>query len=299
MIDRFFYNHFEYRLDSGKAMVHEKAFEDLYEWVKKGVKIPDDDLLDASNYIQVHERFYLLELDWFLRELPRHSQIGRLMIEAALLHVFQMAHLKLGDKITPRQVRSMVALRAVAQKRLSEVILQVAPEQLATIMQLGRLPNMDADNWKQLFAYAMSFAYAVQVFDSLEECSVYPANLHERIDIGLDLIVTDNDSCKGYCVQVNCAIPEHGFWSEHVYERPFDRETDTKSMRRKRIFDGTERFNDFNRRDCSAVRINVGKVGDEIHSLDPLEHDRARLRKLFERIESRDRREENRVRERV
>jgi hypothetical protein len=284
MIDRFFYNHFEYRLDNERRSIHKRVFEDLLVWLKAEFEMPLDELLNASNYVQIHERFHLLELDWHLRELPRHSQLGRLLIEAAMLHRYQMAYLELGSKISPKQTRSMATVKMITIRKLSDVILQVAPDQLQTILQLGKLPNMDAATWKRLFAYAASFAYVVQVFDSLHECSVFPSSLHEGIDIGLDMVVIDNDSLKGFCVQVNCGDPKREMWVEPVLERPTSRETDTRGQRRKRIFDGTEQFNKFNDRNCTAIRTVVGRVGEEVHDLCPLDMDRARARKVLQSI---------------
>ena len=182
----------------------------------------------------------------------------------------------------------MVTLGAMVHQRLSLLLLQVSPHQYSQISSIGKLPKLDADEWKKAFIGASSYVRVVQAFSTTQDCKVFLATLHEYIDKGISLIVTNQKTDKGMCVGIKSGEPDGRFYTEHVHTKPDDNDQSFTANKRRRIFNGTDDFNFNNGRNLSAVRVIVGRPNGESFDMTPYKEDSERIRMLIERLFSDD-----------
>lgn len=284
MIDRFFLTHPELRLNWYKASLSDLPFSSLETLTKEEWSIPDEDFLSDSNYIQVHERYFLSELDWALNGVDGLTYFERLLVEAVILHKLQMVYFRLGDDRPQRQTRSMVALGAIVHQRLNLLLLQVSPHQYSQIFSIGKLPNLDVAEWEKAFVGSSSYVRAVQAFATIKDCRVFLSTLHEFVDKGISFLVTNMKTDRGMCVNVKSGEPEGRFYTEHVHTKPDNDDPGITANRRRRVFNGTEDFNINNGRNLSAVRIIVGRPNGGSYDMTPYKEDSERVGMLIERL---------------
>ncbi len=285
MIDRFFVDRLLLKLDPHKERIRDIAFEELDNILRTDVFVPvDDRLLETSNFAQVQERVFLTELDWSLRKLTGLYYIEKMFLEVALLHRLHVVYMSMEANRTLRETRSMKVLGTMMRQRLILLLLQVAPDQYTKLYSIGKLPNLDADEWKNAFVGAASFVRAAQAFSAIEECSVYCASLHEDLDVGLNMVVINHKTNLGFCVLVSSSNNDERFYTEHVHTLPWENDDSVVAHKRRRIFDGTAKFNQFNQRDFMAIRIAVGRPNGEAIDLNPYPEDTYCVRLRMERI---------------
>ncbi|OGL97172.1 hypothetical protein A2318_02610 [Candidatus Uhrbacteria bacterium RIFOXYB2_FULL_45_11] len=205
------------------------------------------------------------------------SSPGILLLEVVGLHKLQML-----AETEAQKSRAYVVLGSMIQSRLTQIFLRLydAHEHIKDVFAFGAIMGIDQEHWEADCSGAFSCARAAAILCKTHDCRVYLANIKEDIGLGIDLIALTRSNA-GVAISVKTTHPTSTFWIEHVHTQPKPEDVQLKDRRRRRIFTGTQKFNERNTMSTNAVCILIPKFLDSPYTIDPSLQEVVRCKNFF------------------
>jgi hypothetical protein len=226
------------------------------------VLFPDTTFLERTGHVQTHEQVFNL---WLMTThvvylLPLGST-DRLLFEAIMLH--KLIDVFPPDTLSDRERRSVGVLQTMLQHRLTCLFLDLSPEDVWRVYRLGSTGGLHQDEWEMAIVGAASSARAIKTFLEIDGYRVFLPTIYEDFHLGVDFIVLGDDGLD-WCVGASSGYLDSPIYIEEVHTCPPIEDQRRAANNRRRIFSGTERFNElYHGSTFRAARVSVGKTNGE------------------------------------
>lgn len=222
----------------------------------KQIEPPARDLLTDSAPVRHHVMIYELVAE---EEIAMESQdaypIDRLLAEAVVFHQLIMKESDVEER-TRSLDRSVRVLGFLLQDRLTRVFLEVHPDQLPRIRDIGKMWGMDREDWEKRVAGASAEAKAILELTNLPGVVVYKSNIWEDIRWGIDLFLVLEGTEAGMCVSIKTHVGDRTNVYTNEGQTPKGNGTRDHWLR---IQEGTEEFNRRAERNWIPALIGIRK----------------------------------------